>query len=114
GRQNPNDPGDPTNALFQYVETFIEDPQRVAELKDRYARGDNIGDGHIKQEVAEAVNALLEPMRQRRARYEGDDDTILDILKAGCIRANEVAEETLDMARQAASLKFFGRELKLR
>jgi hypothetical protein len=38
----------------------------------------------------------------------------MDILKAGCGRANEVAEETLDMARQAASLKFFERELKLR
>jgi tryptophanyl-tRNA synthetase len=114
GRQSPTEPGDPTNALFQYVETFIEDADRVAELKDRYARGDNIGDGHIKQEVADAVNALLDPMRERRARYEGDDDTIMDILKAGCSRANEVAEETLEMARQAASLKFFGRELKLR
>ena len=27
--------------------------------------------------------------------------------------ANEIAEETLDLARQAASLKFFDRELRL-
>jgi tryptophanyl-tRNA synthetase len=113
GRQNPTDPGDADNALFQYVDTFIEDKQRVAELRDRYTRGDNIGDGHIKQEVADAVNALLDPMRERRARYEGDDSTIMDILKAGSIRANELAEETLDLARQAASLKFFDRELRL-
>jgi tryptophanyl-tRNA synthetase len=113
GRQSPTDPGDPTNALFQYVETFIEDPQRVEELRDRYARGDNIGDGHIKQEVADAVNALLAPMRERRARYEGDDDTIIDILEAGCRRANEVTEQTLEMAKEAASLKFFRRDLKL-
>ena len=113
GRQSPTDPGDADNALFQYVDTFIEDTQRVAELRDRYTRGDNIGDGHIKQEVADAVNALMDPMRERRARYEGDDDTIMDILKAGSTRANEVAEETLDLARQAASLKFFDRELRL-
>ncbi len=113
GRQSPTEPGDPTNALFQYVETFITDQQRVAELKDRYAHGDDIGDGHIKQEVADAVNALLEPMRERRAPYEGDDDAILDILKTGSRHANEIAEETLDLARQATCLKFFDRELKL-
>ncbi len=114
GRQSLTEPGDPGNALFQYVETFIDDPQRVAELKDRYARGDDIGDGHIKQEVAEAVNRLLEPMRERRARYERDDDAILDILKSGCARANEVAEKTVAMAHEAACLKFFDRELKYR
>ena len=113
GRQSPTDPGDAGNALFQYVDTFIEDPARVAELRDRYTRGDNIGDGHIKQEVAESVNALLEPMRERRAEYEGNDDAIMDILRAGSIRANEVAEETIDLARRAAHLKFFDRELKL-
>ncbi|MHC4416530.1 MAG: tryptophan--tRNA ligase [Planctomycetota bacterium] len=107
GRQSPTEPGDPGNALFQYVETFIEDTDRVAELKDRYARGDNIGDGHIKQEVAEALDDLLKPMRARRARYEGDDDTITDILRAGSARANAVAEETLAMAKEAACLKFF-------
>ena len=114
GRQSPTEPGDPNNALFQYVETFIQDKDRVAELRDRYARGDNIGDGHIKPEVAEAVNALLAPMRRRRGLYEGDDDAILDILKAGCERANEVAEETLAMAKDAACLKFFDRKLRYR
>ncbi|MCZ6612679.1 MAG: tryptophan--tRNA ligase [Planctomycetota bacterium] len=114
GRQSPTEPGDPNNALFQYVETFIQDKDRVAELRDRYARGDNIGDGHIKPEVAEAVNALLAPMRRRRGLYEGDDDAILDILKAGCARANEVAEETLAMAKDAACLKFFDRKLRYR
>ncbi len=114
GRQSPTEPGDPNNALFQYVETFIQDKDRVAELRDRYARGDNIGDGHIKQDVAEAVSTLLEPMRRRRGLYEGDDDAILDILKAGCARANEVAEETLAMAKDAACLKFFDRKLRYR
>ena len=113
GRQSLTEPGDPANALFQYVEIFIEDPKRVAELKDRYARGDNIGDGHIKQEVAEAVNRLLAPMRERRAAHEGNDDGIMDILRAGCRRANEVAEETLARAKEAAGLKFFDRTLRI-
>ncbi|MFM7809028.1 MAG: tryptophan--tRNA ligase, partial [Planctomycetota bacterium] len=39
GRQSPTEPGDTGNALFQYVDAFITDEARVAELRDRYARG---------------------------------------------------------------------------
>jgi len=113
GRQSPTEPGDPTNVLFQFVEAFITDPARIAELKDRYARGDNIGDGHIKQELAEAINTLLEPMRQRRAEFEkpGGDDAVIDIIRAGTKRANVVAEETLFLAKQAMKLDFGKRTL---
>ncbi|MSR18767.1 MAG: tryptophan--tRNA ligase [Phycisphaerales bacterium] len=111
GRQSPTDPGDTTNALFQYVETFIEDEARVAELRDRYSRGDNIGDGHIKVEVAAAINRLLAPMRERRAALEGRDDLVLEILRSGCQRANATAETTLAAAKNAAGLGFFSRTL---
>jgi tryptophanyl-tRNA synthetase len=113
GRQQPTDPGDINNALFEYVRTFITDEDRVRELERAYAAGDNIGDGHIKVEVAEAIIELLEPMKERRAPYEGDDDTILDILRDGCERANAIAEETLAMAKDAAHLKYFAREFRL-
>jgi tryptophanyl-tRNA synthetase len=112
GRQSPTEPGDIENALFQYVDTFIEDPDRVAELKRRYAAGDNLGDGHVKVEVAEAINRLLAPMRARRERIGDDDAVLLDILKKGCARANVVAEETLERARKAAGLHFFPRSVR--
>jgi tryptophanyl-tRNA synthetase len=94
------------------VDTFIEDPDRVAELKRRYAAGDNLGDGHVKVEVAEAINRLLAPMRARRERIGDDDAVLLDILKKGCARANVVAEETLESARKAAGLHFFPRSVR--
>jgi tryptophanyl-tRNA synthetase len=107
GRQSMTEPGDTNNALFQYVRTFIEDESRVAELERAYAAGDNIGDGHIKVEVAEAIDRLLAPMRERRRQYEGNDEMILDILRDGCARANAIAEETLAMAKEAANCGFF-------
>ncbi|MCK4874195.1 MAG: tryptophan--tRNA ligase [Phycisphaerales bacterium] len=111
GRQNPTDPGNPDNALFEYVTAFIHDEARVAELRDRYARGDNIGDGEIKAEVGDAINELLDPMRERRAQYEGNDDIIIDILRDGTRRANELAEDTLASAKQAMRLDYFPRTL---
>jgi tryptophanyl-tRNA synthetase len=115
GRQSPTEPGDTGNALFQYVEAFIKDEARVAELKQRYAAGDNIGDGHIKQEVAEWINRLLEPLRARRAEYEkpGGDDVVIDIIREGTRRANVVAEETLHLAKSAMKLDFGKRVLTM-
>ncbi|MBT5136480.1 MAG: hypothetical protein HOM36_02880 [Phycisphaerae bacterium] len=105
------DPGDADSSLMQYVDTFITDVSRAAELKDKYVRGDNIGDGHIKTEVAEAISALLAPMQERRAEYEGDDSTIIDIIRDGTVRANVRTEETLAMAKEACGLGFFKRKL---
>ena len=111
GRQSMTDPGDIDSSLMQYVDTFITDVSRAAELKDKYVRGDNIGDGHIKTEVAEAISALLAPMQERRAEYEGDDSTIIDIIRDGTVRANVRTEETLAMAKEACGLGFFKRKL---
>lgn len=113
GRQSMTEPGDIKNALFTYVRAFIKDQDKVAELEDRYARGDNIGDGHVKADIAAAIDALLEPMRERRAALEGEkgDARVLEILRAHTAKANAVAEETLAMAKDVMQLGFGRRRL---
>jgi len=115
GRQSMTEPGDINNALFQYVRCFIKDEARVRELEDRYSRGDNIGDGHVKAELTEAIVALTEPIRARRAEYEkpGGDDLVIDIIRTGTQRANVLAEETLWRAKEAMKLGFFRRRVDL-
>lgn len=115
GRQGMDEPGDTTNALFDYVRAFIHDADRVAELERAYSAGDNIGDGHVKVEVADAINAMLAPIREKRAEYEkpGGDDLVIDIIKTGTQRANDVTEVTLAMAKQAMRIDFAQRELRL-
>ena len=112
GRQSATEPGDVNNALFQYVRAFLPDAVRVAELEDRYARGDNLGDGHVKVEVAKAINDLLEPMRERRKAFEGRDDLVLDILRDGCARANAAAEATLAVVKESAKLISWPRSVR--
>lgn len=116
GRQSMTEPGDVNNALFQYVRAFIKDPAHVADLEDRYRRGDNIGDGHVKADVSAAIDALLAPMRERRAALEGPagDAKVLEILRAHTAKANAVAEETLYAAKKAMKLDFGPRSLLFR
>jgi len=115
--QNPtrNEQGVPdlaTGALFTFVDAFVTDPAHNADLRDRYQRG-VIMDGHVKQEVAAAVQKLLAPMRERRAALDGPagDDRALAIIKDGVRRANATAEETLYLAKKAMSLDFGRRTL---
>ncbi len=113
--RQPTDPGevDPAkNPLFQYVETFLQDPDERAELRDRYARGDDLGDGVVKVRVAECISELLEPMQERRRQFESDD-VVMDILHDGCRRAIAATEETLERAREAARLDFFPRQVSI-
>ena len=113
GRQSATDPGDPNNVLFQYLDAFHPDKARVAELRELYAAG-RVGDGDVKKELGESINAFLEPVRQRRARYDGQDDAILEIIRAGCAKANNTAEQTLALAKKAMRMHFGDRALSYR
>lgn len=107
GRQSMTEPGDPDNALFAYARAFMPDQDHVRALADRYARGDSIGDGAIKSEVAAAIDALVAPMRERRALYP--DAAVLEIVREHARRANEIANETLRMVKATMGLDFSAR-----
>lgn len=112
GRQSATEPGDPKNALFEFVNAFIPDEARRTELAAIYARGE-IGDGTVKQEVAQAIDALVAPMRERRRALEGPvgEKRIVDMLHAHAAKANAIAEDTLAMAKAAMKLDFGPRRL---
>lgn len=113
GRMTMDEPGDIKNSLFEYVHAFIRDDERIKELEEAYSTGDNIGDGHIKVEVSEHIDRLLEPMRERRVPYEGEagDAKILELLREHTKQANNAAEETLYLAKEAMKIDFGKRSL---
>lgn len=64
------------------------------------------GSGALKKLVTESVNEFLAPHRERRAQYEKDLDFIKDVLHEGNKKANEIAEETLELTRQAMGMVY--------
>jgi len=113
GRMNATDPGViEGNPLWQYHDAFNHDKPQVDDMKQRYRQGE-IGDGECKKRLAQVINELLEPMRQRRAKLEAQPDQVMHILHQGTRRANTLAEETLWLAKQAMKFDFFPRQLQL-
>ncbi|MCK6476137.1 MAG: hypothetical protein L6Q35_04815, partial [Phycisphaerales bacterium] len=95
------------NALAQYIDAFLPH-QRAEEIKAMYASGKEVMDGHIKAEVGAAINALIDPMRARRAELETPtgEEKVLGVIRDGIRKANAVAEETLHLAKKAMGLDF--------
>lgn len=82
------------NPVFAYLEHFDPDKAGVEELKRLYRAG-GIGDVAVKRRLAEVLNTVLQPLRDRRRQLEQHTDDILEALYAGTTRAGEIATQTL-------------------
>ncbi|MGH2538383.1 MAG: tryptophan--tRNA ligase [Candidatus Promineifilaceae bacterium] len=91
------------NPVFVYHDAFNPDRAEVAELKARYREG-AVGDVEVKERLVAALNAFLDPIRQRRAMIEGEKGLAEQILYEGTRRTNEVANDTLRQMKKAMGL----------
>jgi tryptophanyl-tRNA synthetase len=108
-RLRATDPGHVEgNPVFMYHDAFNPDRGEVEDLKERYRRG-AVGDVEVKQKLASALNAFLDPIRERRARYEADMTLVRDALEAGTMRARAAAQETMAMVRDALGLGYLAK-----
>jgi tryptophanyl-tRNA synthetase len=98
------------NPLWAFHETFNPDREWVDENRALYGRG-AVKDVPLKRKLIEVLNALIEPIRTKRKQYEQRPDEVMDVLKDGTRRANEVAEETLAMAKRAMKQDYFPRRV---
>ncbi len=77
--------------------------------RDPVEVADELGDaggGGLKRLVTEALNEKLRPHRERRAELVADPGHVLQVLRDGNARANEVAEATLADVRQAMRMVY--------
>ncbi len=91
------------NVVFTYLDAFSDDGQLLEDLKERYRRG-GLGDITVKRHLEDILQALLAPIRERRARYAAEPGHVLGILREGSLKARERTEATLAELRAALGL----------
>lgn len=102
-----NDPGQVEgNVVFAFLDAFEPDTAKVAELKAHYRRG-GLGDTALKRMLDERLQALIAPIRERRAEFARDRAEVLGILRRGTMRAREAAAQTLSEVKGALGLRYF-------
>ena len=103
------DPGEVEgNVVFTYLDAFDEDRAAVAALKEHYRRG-GLGDMAVKRRLNDILQALVAPIRKRRAELARDPSYLLDMLRQGTAVARQLTQETLAEVRDALGLFRFGR-----
>ena len=93
------------NPVFTYHDAFNPDQAEVDDLKARYRAG-KVGDVEVKTKLANALNAHLDPIRERRAAVLAKPDRLKEILFEGSKRARTEAEETMERVRAAVKIKY--------
>jgi tryptophanyl-tRNA synthetase len=93
------------NPVFIYHDAFNPNQEEVEELKARYRAG-TVGDVEVKTKLAAAINALLDPIRARRAAVVARPGYLKDVLIDGSRKARTVAEETMARVRAAVKLRY--------
>ena len=91
------------NPVFAYHDEFNPNKAEVEDLKERYRAG-RVGDVEVKEKLTIALNNFLEPMRERRAKYEEDRGYVDHLLVTGTERARLEAQETLREVKKAMGL----------
>ena len=103
------------NTVFTYLDAFcrpehferyLPDYPNLDELKAHYQRG-GLGDMKVKRFLANIMQELLEPIRQRRQEFAQDIPAVYDMLQKGCADARAVAATTLDDVRRAMKINYF-------
>lgn len=101
-RKHATDPGTiEGNPLFIYLDAFATDKAEVEEFKARYRLG-KVGDVSVKLRLAQIINELLAPMRERRERVEREN--VMLYVDQGTSEASKIADQVLSRMKSAMFL----------
>lgn len=94
------------NPVFEYHDAFNPDIDQVDDFKSRYREG-KVGDVEVKIALAEAINAFLDPIRERRDEFAEDMYYIEEVLMDGVERGRVIADETMMRVRDAMRISSY-------
>lgn len=116
------------NPVFQYLDAFCR-PEHfdkfgscfvgrkqsfefhsLDEVKAQYQAG-GLGDMMVKNFLAAVLNDVLDPIRERRHKYEQDIPYVYEVLRKGSETARAAAAQTLSEVKAAMRINYFDPEV---
>lgn len=88
------------NPVFIYHDAFNPDKAEIEDLKSRYLLG-TVGDVEVKEKLARALNNFLDPIRERRQKFEAQSGFVDEVIYDGIQIHRETARETIMEVRKA-------------
>jgi tryptophanyl-tRNA synthetase len=102
-RVRRTDPGNPDVCPVGDLHKIFSSKETLAKV-DAGCRSAGIGCIECKGWAADALVQLLNPMQERRKKFEENPRLAWDILEAGSARARKVAAETMESVRESMGM----------
>jgi len=102
-RVRRSDPGNPDVCPVGDLHKIFSDRQTIAKVEEG-CRSAGIGCIECKGWAADALVSILNPMQERRKKYEDNPRLAWDILEAGSARASKMAGSTMGEVREAMGM----------
>jgi len=101
-----NEPGDPEeNPILLYHDAFNPDRAEVEDFRHRY-KTVGVGNAELKARLTTVLNDFLDPVRERRSKYESNMALVREALEHGSRQGRIIAQETMEMVRDALDLNY--------
>ncbi|MEO6878127.1 MAG: tryptophan--tRNA ligase [Gemmatimonadaceae bacterium] len=91
------------NVVFAYLDAFDPEVEQVSQLKAEYRHG-GLGDAAVKRRLVDVLEALIGPIRARRAELIRDGEVVRAALRNGTERARTVTAAVASDVRGAFGL----------
>lgn len=92
----------PDNNITKIYSLFASKDELEA-MKNKFIAG-NYGYGHAKKELLEKILEYFKDAREKRDKLLNNIDYVEEVLKDGAKRANQIAEEKMDVVRKIVGL----------
>jgi tryptophanyl-tRNA synthetase len=96
------------NPVFMYHDAFNPEKAEVEELKSRYRKG-KVGDIEVKTKLSQALNRMLEPVREKRAYWENRRKQVREMLYEHTLQARKTTRTVLARVRSGMKLQSLGK-----
>lgn len=95
------------NVVFAYLEAFDPDRAAVEALEAQYRAG-GLGDVALKERFVAVLEAVIAPIRARRAELARDRAYVREVVRTGTARADAVTRGVRDAVRAVFALRPLG------
>jgi len=104
---NVNDPGQiENNPVFTYLQAFDPDQESLRKMEEHYQKG-GLGDVKVKKHLFAVLQEFLSPIRKRREEFAKDPAEVMNIIRKGTEKAQDVANLTLANVKKAMGINYF-------
>ncbi len=104
-RKRRNDPGNPEVCNIYSLHKYFSSEEEIEKV-NKGCRNAEIGCVECKKILAENMDRVIAPIREKKKSFDGKENLVREILYSGAEQARKIAVQTMEEVREKIGVKF--------